>query len=106
MSASRFSPPAFSVAFCCVYAVAFLMNRPLFLYYPLHRDFAWGWHAMTGAGPAMVWYGLMADAIIVALPAGFVVPRRATDGRLRNYLWLFPCGAILTCVYLVRTFFL
>jgi hypothetical protein len=105
MNGSRFPAPAFTVAFCCTYVVVFVKNWPLFLYYPLHGDLTWGWQVMNGAGPAMVWYGFMADAIIVGLAAALCVPRSALDGRLRNYLWLFPCAAMLICVYLVRQLF-
>ena len=105
MNGSRFPAPAFTVAFCCTYVVVFVKNWPLFLYYPLHGDLTWGWQVMKGAGPALVWYGFMADAIIVGLAAALCLPRSALDGRLRNYLWLFPCAAMLICVYLVRQLF-
>jgi hypothetical protein len=47
------------------FAAHIALNRPLFLYYPLHGDLIWG-QPLTGIGPAMAWYGLMADAIIIA----------------------------------------
>ncbi len=61
---------------------------------------------MKGAvGPAMAWYGLMADAGIAALILALAIPDRLLDRALRNYLWLFPGGAMLVCVYLLRVFF-
>src|SRR5262249_28605999 len=101
----RPSPPAFTVAFCSAYAIAFALNWPLFLYYPLHGEFAWGWSALDGAGPAIVWYGFMADATVVGLAAGFCLPNAAVGGRLRNYLWMFPSAAMVTCVLLLRHLF-
>jgi hypothetical protein len=102
----RFGPITFMVVFCCVYAVAFWMNKPLFLYYPQLGDFHWGPTPIKGAvGPSMAWYGLMADAGIAAIILAFLVPDQLLDRFLRNYLWLFPCGAMLVCVYLLRVFF-
>ena len=49
----RFSPVAFSMVFCCIYVAAFTLNLPLFLYYPLHDNLAWGLHPLSGAGPAV-----------------------------------------------------
>ena len=102
----RFGPVTFAIVFCGVYALAFWFNLPLFLYYPLHGDFAWGTEPLTGRGPGMAWYGLMSDAGIAALILAFVVPDRLPDRIFRNYFWLFPCAAMLVCVYLVRQFFL
>jgi hypothetical protein len=102
----RFAPITFMVAFCCVYAAAFWTNKPLFLYYPLHGDFHWGPMPMKDAiGPSMAWYGLMADAGIAAIILSFLIPNHLLDRTLRNFLWVFPCGAMLVCVYLLRVFF-
>jgi hypothetical protein len=102
----RFSPIIFMVAFCCVYALVFWMNKPLFLYYPQSGMLHWGPTPMKPAvGPAMAWYGLMADAGIVSVVLAVLIPNRLVDGALRNYLWLFPCAAMLVCVYLLRVFF-
>lgn len=106
MIASRLSSPVFTIAFCCTYAVAFALNCPLFLYYPLHGDFSWGWQVLQGVGPAMVWYGFIADAVIVGLVAAMCLPSLAVGSRLRNYLWLFPCAAMLACVFFLRHFFI
>ncbi|HWY61516.1 MAG TPA: hypothetical protein VNW15_06420 [Rhizomicrobium sp.] len=102
----RFGPVSFAIVFCCVYALAFFTNLPLFLYYPLHGDFTWGPQLLKGAGPGMAWYGLMADAGIAALVLAFIVPDRLLDRIFRNYFWLFPCGAMLVCVYMLRQFLL
>ena len=106
MIESRLASPVFTVAFCCTYALVFALNWPLFLYYPLHGDFVWGWRVLQGQGPAIVWYGFMADAVIAGLVASVCLPSRAVASRLRNYLWLFPCAAMLVCVFLLRHFFI
>jgi len=102
----RFSPPAFTIAFCCTYAIVFAKNWPLFLYYPLHGNFVvWGQPTLKNDGPAMAWYGLMANAGIVALLAAIFVPARLVDLPLRRYAWLFPVGAMVVCVFLLRHLF-
>ena len=103
---ARFSPATFAVVFSSAYALAFWFNKPLFLYYPLHGDVTFGAVALKDAGPAMAWYGLMADALIAASLLSVLIPDRVTDRLLRNYLWLFPSAAMLVCVYLLRNFLL
>ena len=105
MSRQRFSPAGFVIGFCCTYALVFAKNWPLFLYYPLHGNFIWGPHFTRGLGPAMAWYGLMVDAGLAGLLAALVLPQRLLERSLGNYLWLFPCAAMLTCVFLLRQFF-
>jgi hypothetical protein len=100
-----FAPATFSITFCCAYVGVFAMNWPLFLYYPLHGDWSFGPHVVKGIGPAMAWYGLMVDAGVVAVLTAFCVPDRAVKKAFRGYLWLFPCGAIGACVFLLRHFF-
>jgi hypothetical protein len=101
----RFAPSIFEVAFCCAYICAFAWDWPLFRYYPLHGNISWGKQALTGAGPAMAWYGLLANAGIVATLLAISVPDHATERILRDYLWLIPCGAMLACVFFLRKFF-
>jgi hypothetical protein len=101
-----FSPIAFMIAFCGAYAVVFAKNWPLFIYYPLHGKFSWGLHVMQGIGPGMAWYGFMANAGAAALLVAIVVPNRMFDSLFRNYLWLFPIGAMLEAVFLLRQWFI
>lgn len=53
----------------------------------------------------MAWYGLLANAGIVATLLAISVPDHATERILRDYLWLIPCGAMLACVFFLRKFF-
>ncbi len=105
MSFVRFAPMAFTVVFCAAYGVIFAMDWPLFLYYPLHGDLVWGHETLQGAGPGMAWYGLLASAGLIALPAAVILPDRMVDRVLRDYVWLFPVAAMLVCIYLLRDFF-
>jgi hypothetical protein len=98
------SPGTFMVSYSLAYASVFFMNRPLFLYYPLHSNFNWGSHAQTGIGPAMAWYGLMASAGLIALVVSLCVPDRAVSRFVAGYAWLAPVAAMLTSVFLLRRF--
>jgi hypothetical protein len=100
-----FSPAAFLIAFCGLYVLVFALNFPLFSYYPLHGNFNWGPAALKGVGPAMAWYGLMANAGIGASVIAVLVPDRAVQAVFRNYLWLFLVAGMLSCVFLLRHFF-
>lgn len=101
----RFAPAVFLVVFCCVYVIVFALDRPLFRYYPLHGAFSFGSATLTGAGPAMAWYGLVAGAGGVAALTALIIPNRMLDTPLRNRLWLFPLATMLSCLYLLRIFF-
>ena len=105
MTATRFSAATFTVAFCIAYVVVFAMNLPLFLYWPLHGDWTWGGAELQSAGPAMAWYGLMANAAVAAVLAAFIVPDALAVRLLGNRVWLFPVAAMGACLFLLRQFF-
>lgn len=104
MKKLRFDPTTFAIVFCCVYAVVFAINMPLFIYYPLHGEFRLPGQ-VPGAGPAMAWYGFMANAAIIATVAAISLPGLALDKLFRNYVWLFPVATMLVCVFLLRQLF-
>jgi hypothetical protein len=101
-----FAPASFLVAYCGAYVFVLAQDMPMFRYYPLHSDFSWGTGYLTGVGPAMAWYGLMANAGVFALVLALLVPQRVTERVLGGYLWLVPVATLLACVYLMRPFFL
>jgi hypothetical protein len=47
----------------------------------------------------------MANAAVVALVVGLLVPQSVTDRVFRNAQWLFPVAALLGCAFLMRRFF-
>jgi hypothetical protein len=100
----RFAPGPFMVAYCCAYAFCFATDTPMFRFYPLHGDLSWGWAVVRGIGPAMAWYGLLANALLAGLLAALVVPQAALDRVLRNSAWAAPAAALLLSVYLLRRF--
>lgn len=105
MSKLRFSPTIFMIAFCAAYITVLAKDWPLFRYYPLHGTLSWGIRMLDGAGPPITWYGLMTDAAITASLAAVIVQDRVINRALQNYLWCFPCAALLTCVFLLRRWF-
>lgn len=101
----KFSPVVFGLVYLCVYVVVLAKDWALFIYYPQVGQFSWGWNRLAGIGPGMAWYGLMASAAAAALPVAAVVSDDKATNALRNCLWLFPLGAMLGCVYLMKHFF-
>jgi len=102
----QFGPIAFAAVFSLTYAAVFFFNLPLFQYFPQEAMFSWGRTIIPNAGPGMAWYGLMTDAALVALPLSFLIPDPFLDKIFRNYFWVFPCAAMLVCLYLLRNLFL
>lgn len=102
----RFSPNAFSAAFCVAYLAVFALNRPLFYYYPLMRQFSHSALTAAAAGPPIVWYGLMASAALAASVVAVLIDETWCARVLRGRLWLFPFGAMLGTAFLLRHFFL
>ena len=101
----RPSSAAFAVIYSVAYTVALAMNWPLFNYYPLSGQFSLGPHQIVDAGPPIVWYGLIATALLVAIALSTFVPSSWFVNRFRNTLWLFPAIAMLACAVLMRGFF-
>lgn len=103
----RWSSSVFSVAFAIAYAGTFIANAPLFRYYPVPREWAWGAaDAIVRTGPVITWYGLLAMATLVAVVAAIAVPDRWMMRACRGWLWAWPVAAVLTCLVLLRAFFL
>jgi hypothetical protein len=105
MKFPRFSAAVFLIGFCCTYVFVFTMDWPLFRYYPLHGDFNWGARTLKGVGPAMTWYGMLCSSSPIAAVVALIIPDRVIQKPFGGYLWLFPCAAMLACVFLLRVFF-
>ena len=101
----RFSPITFMLAYCLVYIAALLWDLPAFLYYPLLGQLSWGPEVVKGLGPAMAWYGIMAEAALIAAILAVIVPDRWFANRMQNVLWAVPVTAMIICTFLMRTFF-
>lgn len=101
----RFSPAVFMLAYCIVYVGAVATDLPAFRYYPLNGHLNWGPGKVTGIGPAMAWYGIMAEAGLVGALAALAVPDGLVRRALPRMLWLVPVAAMLGLAYLMRIFF-
>lgn len=102
----RFSPLAFGTVFCLAYVFALAFDAALFRYYPLTGQLTWSAVPLPDAGPSMAWYGLLATAALVALPAALLLPQATLAARLRNLLWVVPALALVGSAWLMRIFFL
>jgi hypothetical protein len=102
----QFGPITFGVVFSIAYAAVFVLNMPLFMYFPQVGLFNWGNGVVPNAGPGMAWYGLMATSALIALPLSFLVPDRFLDKILHNYVWVVPVVAMLVCLYQLKNWFL
>lgn len=101
----RFSPTAFMLAYCAVYIACLATDLPAFRYYPLEGHINWGPGKVSDMGPAMAWYGVMANAFVAGGVLGLIVPERWLSTPLRRLLWIAPTVAMLACVYLMKKFF-
>lgn len=100
----RVSGPWFTLVFSAAYAVVFVLDLPLFLYYPLEREFRVAEDAAM-TGPAMHWYGLLATAGLVALLAAWLLPGRWLSPRARGLAWLAPVACMAVIAWGLRPFF-
>jgi len=101
----RFSAPVFSLVYCLAYALVFVIDAPIFLYYPLEGVVAWHWAPYASAGPSMAWYGLVVAAAVIALPAAYVIPERLVTAQRAVFLWSAPLVVLAICIWRLRFFF-
>ena len=90
--------------YCVVYVAALRLDLPLFRYYPLTKAFSGPQQHLTHQGPGIVWYGLIAAAALCAAVVASLVNDRILE-RVRAYLWLCPCLAMVVVAYLLRPLF-
>lgn len=105
--------PVFSAAFAVLYPIAMYFNIALFVYYPQTAE--WHWHDTPGVpGPAMYWYGWIANAAIgaavisalVATLAASVAIQPASRRLAATAAWLVPLASMLTILFIIRGWFL
>ncbi len=106
MKSDVVSPGAFSVVYSLAYLGVLSIDAALFRYYPQVGEWTWGWKPLADAGPGMAWYGLMASAVLVALPVAASWRSIQLRTPLRRFAWVPGVLAMLGCVYLMRIFFL
>jgi hypothetical protein len=75
----------FTMLFGVIYAVVFYMEWALFRYYPETNGFHLTQHREEG--PAILWYGWLAVALIISALVAFVVPRRLAERLPDSVVW-------------------
>ena len=93
--------------YCMAYVTAYATSRPLFRYYPVPQQWAWG--AADGSvrpGPVIVWYGLVASSALIGGVGAVFLRDRWIAAILRNWLWVWPYAAVGACLFLLRPFFM
>ncbi len=63
----------FAPAFALVYGALYAAKRPVFIYYPLHREFALE-RLPEMHGPGMLWYGWLSAALLAGSTVTALVP--------------------------------
>ena len=101
----RISLPWFTLTFSLSYIVFFAMDLPLFLYYPLTKQFTLTAIDAAVAGPSMHWYGLLASSAIAGLIVAAILRDRWIPAGLLQSFWLAPILAMLAVAYQLRFFF-
>ena len=106
----RFSAAWGMIGATLTYLVVLALDVPLFVYFPQTGALQWGAVATAngvavGLGPAMHWYGLLADALIAGGVVGLIGRDRWLPAAGWRWLWLVPVLAIGGAVYLMRGFF-
>lgn len=99
------SLPGFTVVFNLAYVAFFALDLPLFLYYPLTRQFTLSPLDANIAGPSMHWYGLLASSAIAGLAAALILRDRWIPVGLLQKLWLAPILAMAVVAWQLRFFF-
>lgn len=84
----------FSLAFVLTYMVCAFMSWPMFTYHPATNTVGWGYEpAARGTGPAMYWYGWVANCFVVSIVAGCLatlLPDSVVKRIPLTLVWLLP----------------
>ncbi|MSP46451.1 MAG: hypothetical protein EXQ83_11505 [Xanthobacteraceae bacterium] len=97
-----------AIATPVIYTICEMRNWPLFTYHPgINRvDFGWA-AAVRDQGPAMYWYGWIANTLIGSAVLGFIatmLPENATRRIPLSLVWILPIVMIPILVYALRFF--
>lgn len=99
--------PVFSAAFAVLYVIAMYFNIAMFVYYPAPAQ--WHWHDTPGLpGPAMYWYGWIANAAVGAAIIAALVALLPASLRRQSatVAWLVPLASMLTILFILRGWFI
>ena len=95
----------FSTLFGVVYTVCFYNNWALFRFYPAYAQFSF---APLGreAGPAILWYGWLAWALIISAITALIVPRALAAKIAPSLVWGIGVFMLVVITVLLRAWFI
>ena len=94
----------FSLIAVPVYILGYYLDRPLFFYYPKAGHISL--IASPDAGPAIMWFGWLASALLVGAVFAFLVPERWSRKVPFDLAWMMFIAAFLAVlIYEKRWFF-
>jgi hypothetical protein len=96
----------FAIATPIIYVICEMRNWPLFTYHPGTNRIDLGWApAVRDQGPAMHWYGWIANTLLVAGVLGLAavkLPESIVKKVPLSLIWILPLAAIPILVYGLR----
>jgi hypothetical protein len=95
----------FSSLFGIVYTICFYNNWALFRFYPAYSRFSLG-PLGPEAGPAILWYGWLAYALIISGAVALIVPRALAAKLSPGLVWGIGLAVLLVIVFYERIWFL
>ena len=93
----------FSILFGVAYSACFYLQLALFRYYPETNRFYWAEHPEDG--PAILWYGWLASAVLVSAAAALIVPRRLAERVSDDSVWLVAVAMVVMILIYERQWF-
>ena len=95
----------FSMLFGVVYTICFYYNWALFRYYPVLGQWYRASQPPAEAGPAILWYGWLAEAFVISLVISLAVPRKLAARISADAAWIVPAALILAIIVYERRWF-
>ena len=98
----------FAVTSPVIYVICEMQNWPLFTYQPATNQIDWLYAPpVRNQGPAMHWYGWIANAAIgagVLSILAMMLPERITRRIPLSLVWIVPLAAVPVLIYALRFF--
>jgi hypothetical protein len=93
----------FSVLFVVIYSVCFYMEWALFRYYPETNSFYLQMHPEDG--PAILWYGWLASALLLSAVIALIVPSRLAERVSSDSVWMVAVAMVVVILIYHRQWF-
>jgi hypothetical protein len=96
----------FSMVYGIVYVICFYYNWALFRYYPVLEGFYRESQPPATAGPAILWYAWLIEAIPIAAIMALLVPRKLAERVPHAAVWVVPAAVVVGILVYERRWFL